>query len=157
MRGFFPLSLSFTEVEMKVEARIDKLFIWTIIGFLIGSPVLISIMLTIALSELWFLLIMILPALVIPFPLRLNNKIKVKIDSEGISNRGIDFGGGFGQGKILWSEIEKINVSTFSVSFSKNRKRIEIPIHLMRTPEVLYVVAHYYPQIRETLPKIMGS
>ena len=153
-----PIKFLFSEAEMKIEAKVDAKTFWVVYGILFGVIILgangFGLVLSIAESDWTYLMITaIVPAVIIPpgiLFLVFATRAKMKLDSEGAVSSELS---GLVRRRLWWSEIESVSISKLAfigVKFSKKgRGNVVIPV----TPEVLYVVAHYYPQINEILPQ----
>ncbi|MCL1901206.1 MAG: hypothetical protein FWG51_02275 [Firmicutes bacterium] len=131
------LKFSFSETEMKIEARMNKKLIFLFFGIINGIAIALSIGLAIGFSEWAFLAIAILPFLITPFGfLEINERLT--IDLNGVTSSGVVWPRPC---KIFWNELAKVEITGLGIMFFKNEKgKVLVPF----APEVLHVVAQYY-------------
>jgi hypothetical protein len=150
---------------MKVEGRksqkLAQIFLYCIGGIYIALAIGLSIGLSIAYSDWRMLMVLIiLPfgAFFVYISYLVGGSIEIMVNHEGVSCSGFLLQRPH---KIFWGEIEKADIdrrlTMESIMFSKKecvfeqkKGQVIIPV----TPETLYVIAHYFPEISELFPKL---
>jgi len=134
------MRFAFSETEMEIVARMNKKLILIFCGLFLGIAIVLAVGLTIVFSQVWFLAIIAIPLLVMPF-LFLEFNEKLTINSNGVESSGVIWPRPC---RLLWNEVERVENKGIGIMFFKNEKeKVLIPF----APEVLYVATHYYPRI----------